>query len=101
MLKISLLFVFVLLFTTYLGQSQSPSVEVADEMVFAPDDCGQLAQSMPIDPLITQAIGTWPLWLSVSVAAADGKGVLYVPNRHNLTHPDLEGWCRLVRAALV
>lgn len=70
----------------------SPDVEPADEMAFVPDDCGILADTVAIDPMIPNAVGASPIWLSVPDEGEDPKGILYVPNEHNQENPQLEGW---------
>lgn len=67
-------------------------VIVADEMGDAPADCGILAEPMAIDPLIPQAIGTWPLWLAVPNVGGASKGVLFMPKTHYQKTPQLVGW---------
>jgi hypothetical protein len=92
LILLSPLLLVLLLFIAQPGQSQSPEVEVADEMADVPTNCGTLAESMAIDPMIPQAIGMWPIWFALPNVQDETRGILYFPNQHYHTHPDLEGW---------
>lgn len=62
-------------------------------MGLVPSNCGILADSIAIDPLIPRAVGAWPIWISVPNGSDEpAKGILFVPNEHNQKNPDLEGW---------
>lgn len=74
------------------GAALTPTVEVATEMEVVPADCGILAEPIAIDPLIPQALGTWPIWVALPNWTDETKGILVVPNEHYHTHHHLEGW---------
>jgi hypothetical protein len=99
LLQSSVLLLMVLLLNIQQPQGQSlvevtptSAVEVAPEMEIAPSNCGILAEAMAIDPLIPQAIGAWPIWIALPNVSGETKGILYMPNEHNFTTPQLEGW---------
>jgi hypothetical protein len=98
LLTIPLLLLLMFLMTQP-GKSQSTTdptptltVEVAAEMEAVPSDCGILAEEMTIDPMITHAIGTWPIWVALPNEAGSTKGILSMPNKHYQENPQLEGW---------
>jgi hypothetical protein len=76
------------------GYGQAPTstalatFEVAETMEVAPSNCGILPKPMAIDPQIGEAIGAWPVWLSVS----GRDGVLIFPTTHYQTRDQLPGW---------
>jgi hypothetical protein len=77
----------LLFLAAQLAQSQ-PVIEVAPEMGAAPTNCGILAESMAIDPMIPHAIGTWPIWFAVP----NSLGIVDMPTQHYQKNPELEGW---------
>jgi hypothetical protein len=91
-----LLLLIMLLLTVQVGYSQEvtpmPIITVAPEMETPPSDCGILAESMAIDPLIQRAIGAWPLWVALPNWIGDTRGILHIPNEHTFTDERLEGW---------
>jgi hypothetical protein len=89
----------LLLLAPHTGYGQTTSdatptlvVAVAAEMEPVPSNCGVLAEPLAIDPLIPQAIGTWPIWIALPNGGDEATGTLYLPNRHDQVNPNLEGW---------
>jgi hypothetical protein len=95
----SLLLLLTLVVTAQPGNSQAvveatpvSAVEVAPEMAVAPTNCGILPEPLAIDPLITHATGTWPIWVALPNWDGVRDGVLVVPNERNQESHELPGW---------
>lgn len=96
----SLLFVMTLLLDTHQGNSQpaatatptTPPVQVASDMGPPPSNCGILPEAISIDPMIPQAVGTWPIWVALPNVTGETRGILNMPNQHYFSLPQLAGW---------
>jgi hypothetical protein len=86
--------VLALLFAAQVSQSYAtgdptplaPDIEVAAEMAAMPTDCGILPDSVSPDPGISNAIGTFPIWVGIT------DGALPMPTEHYQDNPQLAGW---------
>jgi hypothetical protein len=80
-----------------LGHSQSSdstpkfAVKGAPEMEVVPENCGQLAKPMVVDPMI-DGIGAWPIWVALPNWSNESEGVLIIPNERDFKHPEMQGW---------
>ncbi len=78
--------------STALTPVSSLDVEVAPDMEPVPTNCGIPAEPIAIDPLIPQAVGTWPIWIALPNSTLATTGILIMPNQHYQRNPGLEGW---------
>ncbi len=68
------------------------NVEVASEMAPAPTNCGPTPEPLEVNSDVAAAIGSWPIWGTISSSKDKTKAVLGMPKEHPNTTPRIDGW---------
>ena len=93
-----LLMLLLLVLTPQHGYSQSPTatavptIEVAATMDAVPTNCGQLSESVMLDPQSGRFIGVWPIYAGLPNWEGQTQGILVFPTTHYQTNDQLVGW---------